>query len=788
MLWHWDWDWDDFNAVNFFSGGSDGVPVIAVSGDGDLGYVRVGSQHVFTIENPGGKDLVIPSITPPAGFTLVDPVVFPFTIGPGDSADFTLEATSVLVVAGNVSIVNNSEVSPYTFALSAEIYFQANFATDTLTDWENAATFSLVNVAHPSDGSLQVKRLTNNPTLGANLYASGKGNFDTNTESWVAQGTNTIARTLHPVTSNPELEITYNNNAEGAVQVLSATNDLGSNLVTGRWYEYQADARQSGGTGAGALRQRNFWGNVIHDHNLDTTMRTYKTAFIADTSGNHSIYGANMNAGKKIYIDNQTLREIDRTTIFLGCPTDARITGDVVVRGRVVYPSDFTTRPVGIFACLDSLTNPLNYVAAVVDRVCNLTTHFFKVVNGDPAMLFSVFGYMDFGTLSIRRSGNNFSFYRQSSSAGNTLIGTVAINDASIVNNSIHGILHTGGGSGGITDFSISKSLQATPLGFIGGSVTLIPSWADEYQRLETDRHMYRDVQIFRDAANGKTSIDHNFTNKAAVFDNNPRIIVIDHALNDQSSVATYLAFEEAEIRRARTLNPNAHIIIVTFPYHSQSVDANNKTISNQTKITELQALANYYDCLIWDARAYVHALVPSPYNLLRWYPPADFVHPLGTPRNGDYLYAVESLDPLISQAMLDGTAGMQWTGDLADYPRLYPASQYYEDSGTIVNAVDRTSETGTWTTVATTAKSSNVAGSSLSFTAVSSVFVVNFTKPSVGVVRWRIDGGAWTSVDLNNNVIFPQFLVDVGTPPASHTLDLEVVSGTVRVNDVRIQ
>lgn len=90
----------------------------------DYGETPVGItlEREFVIENNGNGNLSIYSIDIPDGFTLIDPVVFPFTILPSGSDTITIRADvpSVGTFSGIVYIRNNAGAIVYSFGITVE--------------------------------------------------------------------------------------------------------------------------------------------------------------------------------------------------------------------------------------------------------------------------------------------------------------------------------------------------------------------------------------------------------------------------------------------------------------------------------------------------------------------------------------------------------------------------------------------------------------------------------------------------------------------------------------------
>lgn len=111
----------------------DGSPAISVTGDVNFGDTPIGTpvSEVFTIENTGtaNLELSLPVTIIGAGFTVTaQPAIT--SLEPGQSTTFTIraDAEDIRAYSADISIVNNSTVTPYTLAISATITAFTGFA------------------------------------------------------------------------------------------------------------------------------------------------------------------------------------------------------------------------------------------------------------------------------------------------------------------------------------------------------------------------------------------------------------------------------------------------------------------------------------------------------------------------------------------------------------------------------------------------------------------------------------------------------------------------------------
>jgi hypothetical protein len=477
-----------------------------------------------------------------------------------------------------------------------------------------------------------------------------------------------------------------------------------------------------------------------------------------------------MAASEQLIIDNLSLKQVATADMFAAPPTAAQFTGDLVVRGAVTNDGTLQNYSTGVFCCLDSMSNPQNYVYAVVDKLSNLDAKLVKVVNGTPTVLIAAdIAYVAGGLITIERVGNVFQLWYNGVQVGTNQ----TISDATIVNNSIHGIFCAGGaGNAGVSHFYLGKSITTTDLGFVGGSITVFRSWADNVVDSLRTRDLYRRTVLTRAALNGQTSWDAAFRLASEIFATNPNFIFLDHAANNQNTdIYTYQL--EGQIRRIRTAQPNAFLIAPIFPYW---LFANNldQTVSNGAVMTTIRNLCTQYGIYQWDVHAYMLANFGG--GLDTWYSSPDGVHP-DTP--GDVLLGNQLL-AVLTAAFLDSTTP-QYSGVLP--ARINSQSQYFEGTPIARFGTSNDGETGTWSTTGT-ARVSSLANSTIQWTGTFSSWGLDtLNGGGQGVIAWSIDGGTETQINLAARPDQPYLISGYLGAPASHTVTIRNVSGTTRIN-----
>lgn len=297
-----------------------------------------------------------------------------------------------------------------------------DFSTDSLAAWMQTTW------------SVSAGKAANNPTLGPTLFDPGADVFTNGIYHWVAQGTNQVTNDTN------QLKTAYVDNADGASLNLNNAADLTADLTASQRYKYQCDARVQAGNSVQVFLISN--NNVFLS--VTETVLTTKALVWPYLSGTPVVYNKSMSAGEVIWLDNLSLKAIDHATIFAGSPYT--LSGNVVVRAQFsgVAVDGYEK---GIFACCDSVTNPRNYVAAVISRSTNLSCRLMKCVNGTLTNIVSAaFTYADNAYLEIRRSGDVFQLWYNNAQIGTdqTVTGMTGI---------IHGLYDTGGAGGATTFF-----------------------------------------------------------------------------------------------------------------------------------------------------------------------------------------------------------------------------------------------------------------------------------------------------------------------------------------------
>ena len=194
------------------------------------------------------------------------------------------------------------------------------FVTKCVATGEWAALDVLWNYAGVSDNT-NGEALINwkQPAGGASLMDTGKGTFDSGTESWVKYENNTIENDAGA------LKITYVNNTSGAYCTFSAVSDLSTNLTSGKTYRIRVKAKVN--VGSNVLLQHYNTVDIVSFGTVNTTDFTwYSGIFVAKSPNACVVKMSAMGAGEIIWIDEWTIQEWTNATAY-NAPTFTALEG-----------------------------------------------------------------------------------------------------------------------------------------------------------------------------------------------------------------------------------------------------------------------------------------------------------------------------------------------------------------------------------------------------------------------------------------------------------------------------
>lgn len=241
-----------------------------------------------------------------------------------------------------------------------------------------------------------------------------------------------------------------------------------------------------------------------------------------------------------------------------------------------------------------------------------------------------------------------------------------------------------------------------------------------------------------------------------------PDVVVVDYAVND-GNVEFHARTEEALIRKLRAGLPNARIIFIAFCSFASGVD-DVMTNLNSAVLERWRTICAAYGVTFVDFHAAISAAVSAGGHKVDYM--SDTVHP----DNGGHLLASQLLRaPLLS---LMGGGSMPAVPD-----RIYDCADF-ENDPVVTNGVDCTSVTGTWTDSGTDRVSSE-ANATIRFDGTFASFGISHSV--AGVIRWSLDGGAETEINLASYGPFISLTTDI-MARGVHYVTIKVVSGTVTI------
>jgi len=137
----------------------------------------------------------------------------------------------------------------------------------------------------------------------SSLWDLPASTFESGTYHWAVRGNNIIANVGNT------LEITYDDNQEGAYDFLSDVSDLSSDLVIGNKYKLTFDAKYTGGA-SGTLLEAYCSGILAQTGEITTTLTKYALDFTANSMASVWFGMRGMSAGNVVTIDNIELVDI----------------------------------------------------------------------------------------------------------------------------------------------------------------------------------------------------------------------------------------------------------------------------------------------------------------------------------------------------------------------------------------------------------------------------------------------------------------------------------------------
>ena len=277
-----------------------------------------------------------------------------------------------------------------------------------------------------STWSVSEGKMKNTPTVGATLWDTGADTFESGTYGWVKYRNNTVEN------DNGKLKITYVDYSNGAYNSLVEAGDLTEPLTIGQWYMFTADM-MTAKTGQGDAFYISDGSTTI---NLawvtSNTMTPYNISFRALSANGGLINIGAMAAGDVFYMDNISLKPLTLSELVNTVQTS---TQDVIA--TINTPTlNVTGVWEGVALNVDSATNPQNMVIGLTNTYWARLT---KMVNGVWTEVISgKIKWVSNAELRVIKDGTTYRVYYN-----NALVGTATISDASIINNTRHGLFST---------------------------------------------------------------------------------------------------------------------------------------------------------------------------------------------------------------------------------------------------------------------------------------------------------------------------------------------------------
>jgi hypothetical protein len=290
--------------------------------------------------------------------------------------------------------------------------------------------------------------LVNTPTLGAELLTDGGlENWNTSTDavSWteVLGGTTTLERTTDAYSGTYALKVTLDGSANGFGFKQDDTTPIGAWRLGSMFCKSTSGGTVKYTSGGGSLRAT-----------VGTIAATY-TEYPATWRNTNAptdafnINRAGASGGTVFTIDNLSYKAITLASMF--CSVNSRLGNFNLIAPPITVLQNATQS--GVVVRLDSATNPQNFVIAYCDGAGNVKIE--KCVSGTYTTLSTVVAaYGATKYFSAKATGSSISIYYGTTNFG-TLIATVTVSDASIVNNTRHGLFSTYSGNQFAGTFSV---------------------------------------------------------------------------------------------------------------------------------------------------------------------------------------------------------------------------------------------------------------------------------------------------------------------------------------------
>ena len=289
--------------------------------------------------------------------------------------------------------------------------------------------------------------LSNTPTLGAELLLDpGFENWLsatnlTNYSEYLGGGTTTINRESAVIRSGvyaARCDVDASNNKASIYQASGGS--------VGDYALFTVYAKESLASKTMAFE---YGGTASPGITVPTADFSVIVATLRATVNTNAAFVSGSAASSSIYFDDASVKTITRSTLFASV-------GKLLANVNLVAPPISTLQTAtqaGIILRLDSPTNPQSFVIAYCDGAGNVKIE--KCVSGTYTTLSTVSAaYGATKYFSAKMNGSSISIYYGTTDFG-TLIATVTVSDATVVNNTRHGLFSTYSGNQFAGTFSV---------------------------------------------------------------------------------------------------------------------------------------------------------------------------------------------------------------------------------------------------------------------------------------------------------------------------------------------
>lgn len=434
--------------------------------------------------------------------------------------------------------------------------------------------------------AIATNKAANTPALGAELWDADAAVFTTGTYHWNALGTNTIANVGNA------LQVTYGNTATGAYCNLRNSADLSSDLTVGQWYRFSCTASINTGSCQMSVYTGTAAGAAVYSADITTTPGEITIYFLCHHATDCVVQFALLSSGEVVTIDNCSLKPVTNVDLHASLSTDF---SDVVAACKVALTNG---NPGGLMICMDSASNPQNFIAVQADgkyitwRKCVNGTYtsqvlYFESTNSYPSGLTEI---------AIEKNGETVEIWYHGK-----LVGTITVSDASIINNTIHG-MYAVDPTTTINNYTLTNPASYIPtpnLFAVGDSITAgVDTEAETWVQGVATAKKWKPINMAHGATRVIGSTDYYMAWQVANVAGATTIICL-MGTNDTDTTDTMRSTYQTHLATLITNNPTARIIALGCLARSTN-DAEKVLISAQIAIAAANVGVEYYNTHAW--------------------------------------------------------------------------------------------------------------------------------------------------------------------------------------------